>query len=819
MKPPLALLFVSCDVDATAAVLEALSRHYEPEFVPVAARDQLRAELRDGDWQIIFTSTETELTPGVVLAERALTGKDAPIFVLCTAATEDCALEAVRIGANEAIRIDDLRRLIPAVARETRSSLQHCVNPAGGRGESELQWATSALLHLARTRSFLGDNLIDDLRQITEVAGSALAVSRASVWLYDEALSKIRCIDLFDFAADKHQDGTELFLQDHPAYFLAMEQQRLIVAHDAWNDPRTREYREHYLKPLGITSMLDAAIRSGGKLTGVVCLEHIGPPRTWTAEEELFAAALADLVSLALEASERHGFEMMYRESANHFQELFEHTSDAVIILVKQDSNTWVCETMNRACEQITGLQRGNCVGHDACKLIPAGIPEALVLAFEACRVGTEVVAREHPLDLPAGQRWFNTVLVPLLDANRQVRRIACIARDITAHRLAMEQLRASEQRRLLNLQHTPLGAIEWNIDGRVVTWNPAAEQIFGYSAREAVGRKMHLIVPVDARPHVDSIWAALITQRGGTRSTNRNVRKDGVLIDCEWYNTPLIDANGETIGVTSMVQDVTANRQNEEAIRRLNADLEQRVAERTEQLAIANKELEAFSYSVSHDLRAPLRSIDGFSKALLEDCYDNLGAEGQDYLRRVRAASQRMGELIDDLLNLSRVNRAELRSGPIDLGPIARSIADGLGTAFPERDVEWSLAPSLIVQGDRNLLTILLENLLGNAFKYTSRRKCAHIAFGCKHENGRMVCFVKDDGAGFDMAYADKLFQPFQRLHRPDEFAGHGIGLATVKRIVHRHCGRVWAEGSVDGGACFYFTLGERGNEGDSIE
>jgi PAS domain S-box-containing protein len=342
----------------------------------------------------------------------------------------------------------------------------------------------------------------------------------------------------------------------------------------------------------------------------------------------------------------------------------------------------WVCETINPACEQITGLRAADCVGRNACELTPNSVPEALAAAFRSCQTGKEVVTREHPLDLPAGQRWFNTVLVPLSDGNGAVRRIACIARDITDHR------------------------------------------------------------------------------------------------------------------------------RNEEAVRRLNAELEARVAQRTSQLADANKELEAFSYSVSHDLRAPLRSIDGFSKALLEDYADRLDAEGQDYLRRVRAASQRMGDLIDDLLDLSRINRAELRRARLDLGVIARKIADGLHTGHPERAVEWSIAPSLGADGDRNLLTILLDNLLGNAFKYTGRRPAARIEVGGFDDNGRMVYFVKDDGAGFDMTYAQKLFQPFQRLHLPDEFDGHGIGLATVQRIVRRHGGRVWAEAAVERGACFYFTL-----------
>ncbi len=322
------------------------------------------------------------------------------------------------------------------------------------------------------------------------------------------------------------------------------------------------------------------------------------------------------------------------------------------------------------------------------------------------------------------------------------------------------------------------------------------------------MGRHLNFIIPVDERPHVDAIWHALVTQSGGSRSTNQNVRKDGGFIACEWYNTPLIDGAGETIGVASLVQDVTEIRRNEDAIRQMNVELEARVAKRTVQLADANKELESFCHSVSHDLRAPLRSIDGFSKLLLEDFSDRHDALGLDYLKRVRAASQRMGRLIDDLLSLSRINRGELRRIQVDLGPIARRIADRLKTTQGERQIEWVMAATVPARGDKNYLTILLDNLLGNAVKYTGRKTVARIEFGMLPDEAPAVYFVKDNGAGFDMSLADKLFQPFQRLHAPSEFEGHGIGLATVQRIVQRHGGRIWADAAVDQGATFLFTL-----------
>ncbi|MDV2992165.1 MAG: Adaptive-response sensory-kinase SasA [Chroococcidiopsis sp. SAG 2025] len=250
---------------------------------------------------------------------------------------------------------------------------------------------------------------------------------------------------------------------------------------------------------------------------------------------------------------------------------------------------------------------------------------------------------------------------------------------------------------------------------------------------------------------------------------------------------------------------EIVERQQAEQRAQELNQELQQAIVE----LKAVNKELEAFSYSVSHDLRAPLRSIDGFSQALLEDCLDQLDNTGQDYLHRIRSATQRMGQLIDDLLTLSRVTRSEMTRESVALSRLASRICTDLQMAHPDRQVEFEIQSGLVAQGDARLLQILLDNLLNNAWKFTSRQPQAKISFGAiAQENGIPTYFVRDDGVGFDMVYVDKLFRPFQRLHGMNEFFGNGIGLATVQRIVHRHGGRVWAEGALTRGATFYFTL-----------
>ncbi len=272
-------------------------------------------------------------------------------------------------------------------------------------------------------------------------------------------------------------------------------------------------------------------------------------------------------------------------------------------------------------------------------------------------------------------------------------------------------------------------------------------------------------------------------------------------------FLNPII-LEGKVTGVSAFSIDITNNKLAEEEIKRLNETLEQRVIERTTQLAATNKELESFSYSVSHDLRAPLRSIDGFSQAILEDYSDKLDEHGKGYLNRVRSAAQRMAHLIDDMLNLARITRRAMKPVIVNLSSIVKTLSSELIENDNKRIAEFIIAPNLIDRTDPTLIKAVLQNLIENAWKFTSKRAAARIEFGMIDNDGSKTYFVKDNGAGFNMEYADKLFAPFQRLHQTTEFAGTGIGLATVQRIIHRHNGKVWAEGEVNKGATFYFTL-----------
>lgn len=302
------------------------------------------------------------------------------------------------------------------------------------------------------------------------------------------------------------------------------------------------------------------------------------------------------------------------------------------------------------------------------------------------------------------------------------------------------------------------------------------------------------------------------IVERGDYSRRAEKVSDDEVGMLASSFNGMLDEIERRTLEIEAsnlkLAEEVTERIRNEEEVTRLNAELESRVRHRTAQLEAANQELEAFCYSVSHDLRSPLRAIDGFSQALIEDLPEIIPEEGLRYLDRIRSSVQRMGQLIEDLLNLSRVSRGTLEQQTADLSAIAKQVVSDLRQRDPDRRVDVSVWDGMSTLGDARLLRAMFENLIGNAWKFTSRTENAQIEIGALRDRERVTYFVRDNGAGFDMAYADKLFGAFQRLHSANEFQGTGIGLATVQRIVHRHGGRIWADARVGAGAVFFFTL-----------
>jgi PAS domain S-box-containing protein len=405
---------------------------------------------------------------------------------------------------------------------------------------------------------------------------------------------------------------------------------------------------------------------------------------------------------------------------------------------------------------------------------------------------------------------WVDTTIVPFLNADGKPRQYIAIRADIT------ERKRAEEGRaRLAAIVNSSDDAIIGKtLEGIITSWNPGAEKMFGYSAAEAIGQPMLMLFPRERVKEEEEILARIA--RGETVEHFETVRvtKSGKLVNVSATISPIRDENGRITGASKIARDITERKQAENEIRRLNIELEGRVIARTAELAAANKELEAFSYSISHDLRAPLRAINGFAGIVLEDFGPQLPGEARGYLERIRNGGRRMGELIDDLLAFSRLGRQAVNRQAVDPAKIVREVLDELKPQQDGRQIEVRIGELPACQGDPALLKQVWVNLISNAIKYTRGREPAVVEIGSAGKNGGGICyFVRDNGAGFDMQYANKLFGVFQRLHRADEFEGTGVGLAIVQRIVHRHGGRVWAEAETGRGATFYFTL-EGGNE-----
>jgi PAS domain S-box-containing protein len=386
---------------------------------------------------------------------------------------------------------------------------------------------------------------------------------------------------------------------------------------------------------------------------------------------------------------------------------------------------------------------------------------------------------------------------------------------DITERKRAESEMDRLRRQNELLLNSAGEGIFGVDLEGRVTFANPSAGRMVGWEPRDLIGKNHHALIhhrKTDGTPYLQEecpIYA--VFRHGQAQGADNEVfwRRDGTSFPVEYTSTPIRDENGATLGAVVVFRDITVRKQAEEEVRKLNAELEQRVRERTAQLEEANKELEGFAYSVSHDLRAPLRAIHGYSQVVRQECAPNLDPEGQRFLKIIQDSAVKMDTLINDLLAFSRLGRHALKVSKVDMDALVTSVIAELQDGLqPRASWKWNLQPLPRARADESLLRQVWINLLANALKFTRLRDQALVEIGCHQEKDEAIYYVKDNGAGFDMRYADKLFNVFQRLHKESEFEGTGIGLAIVQRIISRHGGRVWAEGKVNQGAAFYFSL-----------
>lgn len=714
-------------------------------------------------------------TPDVILSDHGLPSFDGfhalaiardlcpgvPFIFVTGSLGEEKAIETLRSGATDYVLKDQLAKLPVAIQRALREAEEH-----GKRRETD----TELRINEERFRMVM-DGIKDYAIFMLDLGGRVTFWNAGAQWIFGYTAEEVRGRHFSAFYTDEDakQEKPELGLKTAGGAGRFEEE-----------GPRICKGGKKFMANVVITPLRDTK----GELRG-------------------FTQVTRDI-------NGRRRAEAELRRSEALKTAILDTALDAILSI---DHNGLIQE-WNPAAQKIFGYPREQVLGRLVDDLIiPSSLLEIYrdgVANYLIHGVGS-LLGRPIELTLKrADGSEFRAEMAINRVPTEEPPRCTALIRDITERKQAEAALRESEERFRMLVEGVKDYAIYMlDPEGRVTTWNAGAERIQGYRTEEIVGKSFAVFfTPEDAKRNVPAQLLKRAEKEEKAIYDGQRVRKNGTRFWIQGIITALRDENGKLRGFSKVARDVTQQKEAEEKIRQLNEQLEQRVIERTAQLEAANRELEAFSYSVSHDLRAPLLRISGFADILQNEAAARLDVKGRKRLETIAEGAQQMSRLIDALLHFSRMGRAEMRHEKVDMAQLVEEARRELHRDIEGRDIEWRIGELPEARGDPVMLRQVVINLLDNALKYTRTRKTAKIHIDARKEGDEMVYFIQDNGVGFDMKYAGKLFGVFQRLHPAREFEGTGIGLANVQRILHRHGGRIWAEGAVDQGSTFYFVL-----------